>query len=135
MAAKKQTAVANYRTSSAANVGPDKDSQRRQAEAVESYTTGRHVIADTFYDAAVSGADPVAERPGFAALLSYCEAHGVGVVLVENASRFAPATLPFNSPGMLSCALAVSSWCQWMPRPTSPTRHLPPKWCVRSWAP
>jgi DNA invertase Pin-like site-specific DNA recombinase len=89
MAAKKPTAVAYYRTSSAANVGPDKDSQRRQAEAVESYAKGRHVIADTFYDAAVSGADPVAGRPGFAALLAYCEAHGVGVVLVENASRFA----------------------------------------------
>ena len=28
-------------------------------------------------------------RPGFAALLCYCEAHGVGVVLVVNASRFA----------------------------------------------
>jgi DNA invertase Pin-like site-specific DNA recombinase len=89
MAARKPTAVAYYRTSSAANVGPDKDSQRRQAEAVESFAKGGHVIARSFYDAAVSGADPVAERPGFATLLSYCEAHGVGVVLVENASRFA----------------------------------------------
>jgi hypothetical protein len=35
------------------------------------------------------GSDPVAERPGFAAFLSGCEPHGVGVVLVENASRFA----------------------------------------------
>jgi hypothetical protein len=37
----------------------------------------------------VSGADPVDSRPGFSALLAYCEAHSVGVVLVENASRFA----------------------------------------------
>src|SRR5271170_6261052 len=89
MACKKLAAVAYYRTSSAANVGPDKDSQRRQAEEVAGYAKGRYEPADSFYDAAVSGADPVADRPGFAALLAYCEAHGVGVVLVENASRFA----------------------------------------------
>ena len=67
MAPKKLSVVAYYRTSSAANVGPDKDSQRRQAEAVESFSKGRHVVADSFYDAATSGADPLAERPGFAA--------------------------------------------------------------------
>jgi hypothetical protein len=37
----------------------------------------------------VSGADPVDTRPGFARLLAYCQAHGIAVVLVENASRFA----------------------------------------------
>ena len=47
------------------------------------------MLAEAFYDAAVSGADPVDTRPGFTQLLSYCEAYGVGVVLVENASRFA----------------------------------------------
>jgi DNA invertase Pin-like site-specific DNA recombinase len=89
MACKKPDAVAYYRTSSASSVGADKDSQRRQAEAVEGYAKGRHVIVQTFYDAAVSGADPVDMRPGFGELLEYCKAHGVGVVLVENASRFA----------------------------------------------
>ena len=89
MATKKLSSVAYHRTSSAANVGPDKDSQRRQAEAIESYAKGRYVIASSFYDAAISGADAVAERPGFAALLVYCESNGIGVVLVENASRFA----------------------------------------------
>ena len=89
MPRKKSTAVAYYRTSSASNVGADKDSQRRQAEAVESYAKGRHDIATSFYDAAVSGADPVDARAGFAELLAYCEAHQVCVVLVENASRFA----------------------------------------------
>jgi DNA invertase Pin-like site-specific DNA recombinase len=89
MACKKPDAVAYYRTSSAANVGQDKDSQRRQAEAVEGYAKGRHVVVASFYDAAVSGADPVDTRPGFGNLLAYCEAHGVSVVLVENASRFA----------------------------------------------
>jgi DNA invertase Pin-like site-specific DNA recombinase len=89
MTHKKPDAVAYFRTSSAANVGQDKDSQRRQAEAVEGYAKGRHAVVQTFYDAAVSGADPVDSRPGFSALLTYCEGQGVSVVLVENASRFA----------------------------------------------
>jgi DNA invertase Pin-like site-specific DNA recombinase len=91
MATKKADAVAYFRTSSAANVGADKDSQRRQAAAVEGYAKGRArlSIVASFYDAAVSGADPVDARPGFSALLAHCEKHGVSVVLVENASRFA----------------------------------------------
>jgi DNA invertase Pin-like site-specific DNA recombinase len=89
VARKKVQAVAYYRTSSAASVSADKDSQRRQAEAVTAYTKGRYELAEAFYDAAVSGADPIDTRPGFKALLAHCEAHSVGVVLVENASRFA----------------------------------------------
>jgi DNA invertase Pin-like site-specific DNA recombinase len=89
MVAKKRAAVAYYRTSSAANVGPDKDSQRRQAEAIDAFAWGRYIIPTSFYDAAVSGADPVDSRPGFGELLAYCDANQVGVVLVENASRFA----------------------------------------------
>lgn len=89
MAVKKRMAVAYYRTSSATNVGSDKDSQRRQAEAVEAYAQGRYAIEAAFYDAAVSGANSVDSRPGFAELLAYCDASRVGVVLVENASRFA----------------------------------------------
>ena len=89
MARKNIAAVAYYRTSSAANVGADKDSQKRQADAVESYAKGRYVLASGFYDAAVSGCDPVDTRAGFTDLLAYCEAHGIGVVLIENASRFA----------------------------------------------
>ncbi|WP_422010397.1 recombinase family protein [Reyranella sp.] len=89
MANKNKSAVAYYRTSSASNVGADKDSQQRQADAVEGYAKGRLVVAESFYDAAVSGCDPVDTRAGFVALLAYCEAHQIGVVLVENASRFA----------------------------------------------
>jgi DNA invertase Pin-like site-specific DNA recombinase len=89
MSTKKVAAVAYFRTSSAANVGPDKDSQKRQAEAVEAYAKGRHILVESFYDPAVSGADPVDSRPGFSALLKHCEANRVGVVLVENAGRFA----------------------------------------------
>jgi DNA invertase Pin-like site-specific DNA recombinase len=91
VATKKTAAVAYFRTSSASNVGPDKDSQRRQRTAVEAYAKGRArlAIVASFYDAAVSGADPVGGRPGFSDLLVYCTEHQVGLVLVENASRFA----------------------------------------------
>ena len=83
-------AVAYYRTSSAANVGADKDSEKRQRAAVEAYAkTAGYEIVDAFYDAAVSGADPVHERPGFAAMLARIEGNGVRAVLVETASRFA----------------------------------------------
>jgi DNA invertase Pin-like site-specific DNA recombinase len=46
-------------------------------------------IIETFYDPAVSGADPIESRPGFAALLDRIEANGVRTVIVEDASRFA----------------------------------------------
>lgn len=87
----KKRAVAYFRTSSATNVGPDKDSQQRQAAAVTAYAKGRARldVVSSFYDAAVSGADPVDARPGFSDLLAYCDENGIGVVLVENASRFA----------------------------------------------
>jgi DNA invertase Pin-like site-specific DNA recombinase len=83
-------AVAYYRTSSAANVGADKDSEKRQRAAVEAYAKAAGCeIVETFYDAAVSGADPVHERPGFAAMLARIEGNGVRAILVETASRFA----------------------------------------------
>ncbi len=88
--AKPRSAVAYYRTSSASNVGTDKDSLKRQKEAVRSYAdrAGFEVVEE-FYDAAVSGADPIHERPGFVDLLQYLSSNGARVVLVENASRFA----------------------------------------------
>lgn len=90
MAGKKGRAVAYFRTSSAANVGADKDSERRQREAVTAYakTAGVEIVAE-YYDTAVSGGDPIDARPGFVQLLDHCADHGVGLVLVENAGRFA----------------------------------------------
>lgn len=86
----KATAVAYYRTSSAANVGDDKDSLKRQQDAVRSYAQAHGLgISREFYDAAVSGADPVMERPHFAEMLAYLLSNGARTVLVENASRFA----------------------------------------------
>jgi DNA invertase Pin-like site-specific DNA recombinase len=83
-------AVAYYRTSSATNVGADKDSERRQRDAVHTFAEAHGFSVDAvFYDAAVSGADPVDERQEFRLMLDYCEAHGVHTILVENAGRFA----------------------------------------------
>jgi DNA invertase Pin-like site-specific DNA recombinase len=85
-----KTAVAYYRTSSATNVGEDKDSQKRQRDAVHAYAAAQGLaIVGEYYDAAVSGADPVMSRPGFAEMLTYMLGNGARIVLVENASRFA----------------------------------------------
>jgi DNA invertase Pin-like site-specific DNA recombinase len=46
-------------------------------------------LVDEFYDAAVSGADPLDIRPGFAAMLERIEGNGVRTIIVETASRFA----------------------------------------------
>ena len=83
-------AVAYFRTSSAANVGDDKDSQKRQREAVTQYAKAHGIkITGEYFDAAVSGADPINERPGFVEMLQYIRGNGARTILVENASRFA----------------------------------------------
>jgi DNA invertase Pin-like site-specific DNA recombinase len=83
-------AFAYYRTSSATNVGADKDSLMRQQSAVETYAYANGIeIVRAFYDAAVSGSDPIAERKGFAEMLEAIAANGVRAILVETANRFA----------------------------------------------
>ena len=83
-------AVAYLRTSSATNVGAEKDSHKRQRQAIEAYakTAGYSIIA-TFYDSAVSGADPVGARPGFAEMLERLLANGAKTIIVESPDRFA----------------------------------------------
>ena len=94
MARKQTPAVAYYRTSSAANVGEDRDSLRRQKTAIKDFAKSKRLtIVDEFYDPAVSGADPIEERPGFSAMLSRIEENGVRLVIVEDASRFARSVL------------------------------------------
>ena len=81
-------ALAYLRTSSATNVGGDSGERQRLAILGYAARAGLEVVAE-FYDAAVSGADPIDQRGGFLDLLAYAKAHGVAVVLVETASRFA----------------------------------------------
>src|SRR5262249_29926819 len=73
-----------------ANVGADKDSDRRQRLAISLFAkrTSFDLVGE-FTDAAVSGADPIESRAGFAALLDRIESNGVRTVIVEDASRFA----------------------------------------------
>jgi DNA invertase Pin-like site-specific DNA recombinase len=89
---KQGNALAYLRTSSAQNVGGDSD--QRQREAITRFaTTHGYELVGEFYDAAVSGADPIESRPGFAAMLERIEGNGVRVVLVEDASRFARSVI------------------------------------------
>ena len=90
MSSKRIAAVAYLRTSSAANVGADKDSDKRQRATIEAFAkaNGYHLEGE-FYDAAVSGSDPVGERPGFKAMLDRIAGNGVRVILVESPDRFA----------------------------------------------
>jgi DNA invertase Pin-like site-specific DNA recombinase len=89
-------AVACCRTSSAANVGPDKDSLARQRAAAAAYAEAHRLeVARGFRDEAVSGTDPIDRRPGFVAMLAYihgADGDGTGsarTILVETAGRFA----------------------------------------------
>jgi DNA invertase Pin-like site-specific DNA recombinase len=80
------------RTSSAANVGFEKDSELRQRAAITAYAVENSydIDADDFYyDAAVKGADPITDRPGFAAMLDRIAGNGVRTIIVESPDRFA----------------------------------------------
>jgi DNA invertase Pin-like site-specific DNA recombinase len=82
--------VAYMRTSSATNVGADKDSEKRQRASIEAFAKTRGFeIVDEFYDAAVSGADPVHARPGFKAMLDRIASNGARCIIVESPDRFA----------------------------------------------
>jgi DNA invertase Pin-like site-specific DNA recombinase len=83
-------AVAYLRTSSRTNVGADKDSDKRQRAAIEAYAKAAgYEIVEEFYDAAVSGADPVSERSGFAQMLERLMSNGARTLIVESPDRFA----------------------------------------------
>lgn len=90
--ATKKPALAYLRTSSSTNIGPDKDSDKRQMAAISGYAkrAGFEIVLPPYYDAAVSGADPIDGRPGFAQMFTYLADHPeVHTILVETASRFA----------------------------------------------
>jgi DNA invertase Pin-like site-specific DNA recombinase len=83
-------AIGYMRTSSATNVGPDKDSEARQRKAIEGYAKSAGMaIVEWFYDRAVRGADVVTERPGIAAMLDRIASNGVRTIIVESPDRFA----------------------------------------------
>ena len=90
MARELKPAVAYLRTSSAANVGADKDSDKRQRAAIEAYAkSAGFTLVDEYYDKAVSGADRIDERPGFREMLQRLAANGAKTIIVESPDRFA----------------------------------------------
>jgi len=87
---KRQNAIAYYRTSSATNVGDDKDSQHRQRRAVRAYAKENNIrLVGEFYDACVSGEMPLVERESWAGMSEIMEEEGISIVLVESADRLA----------------------------------------------
>ena len=63
----------------------DKDSDKRQRAAIEAYAKAAgYEIVDTFYDAAVSEADPVTDRPGFTEMLERLMSNGARTILAES---------------------------------------------------
>jgi DNA invertase Pin-like site-specific DNA recombinase len=83
-------AVSYLRTSSATNVGPDKDSDKRQRAAITGFArrAGFEIVGE-FYDPAVKGEDRIEARTGFADLLDRIEGNGVRVVIIDEISRLA----------------------------------------------
>jgi len=83
-------AFAYLRTSSATNTGADKDSDKRQLAAIEAFAKANgYTIKATYYDAAVSGTDPIDQRPGMMNLLEAVLSNGTRTILVESPDRFA----------------------------------------------
>jgi DNA invertase Pin-like site-specific DNA recombinase len=71
-------AIGYMRTSSATNVGADKDSEKRQRAAIESFAKANgYAIIDWYYDAGIRGTDAVAGRPGFKAMLDRIASNGI----------------------------------------------------------
>ena len=88
--ARRLQAVAYLRTSSATNVGLGKDTDQRQRLAIQAYAKQANIdLVGEYYDAAVSGADPVDRRKGFADMLQWIATNNVPTVIVETANRFA----------------------------------------------
>ena len=85
-------ALAYLRTSSAANIEGDSSDRQRVAIARFAGATGYELCGE-FNDLAVSGADPIDERPGFAEMLDRIEGNGVRTIIVEDASRFARSVI------------------------------------------
>ena len=70
--------IAYFRTSSLTNVGADKDTLKRQREAVAAFakSAGYEIVAE-YADDGVKGSDPIDARPGFAEMLARIAGNGV----------------------------------------------------------
>ena len=72
---------AYYRTSSATNVGNDKDSKKRQQHSVKTYAQSKGLnVVNEFYDKGVSGTLDVLNRPSFMEMLNYCQDNAIDTI-------------------------------------------------------
>jgi DNA invertase Pin-like site-specific DNA recombinase len=86
----RKPAIGYTRTSSAANVGPDKDSVTRQRKAIQAYANrAGYRIVEWFDDPAITGSDTIDTRPGFMGALELIACNGVRTIIVETPNRFA----------------------------------------------
>lgn len=82
-------AVAYYRTSSATNVGDEKDSKVRQRDAVMDYASKSGLeVVNEFYDAVIKGSDSISDRPAFSEMMQYILGNGARIILIETVNRF-----------------------------------------------
>ena len=81
-------AVSYLRVSGKGQVDGDGFTRQREAIARRAKALGAELVAE-FADGGVSGTLPIAERPGFAALLERIAGNGVRLLVVEKADRFA----------------------------------------------
>ena len=134
MANKLKPAVAYLRTSSAANVGADKDSDKRQRAAIEAFVkrAGFTIVAD-YYDAAVSGADHIDHRPGFVQMLQRLATNGAKTIIVEFPEG-SPATSPYSSPVMTCLSRSASRSFRHQLPISSPRIRPRLFWFARCWA-
>ena len=96
---RKIEAIGYMRTSSATNVGRDKDSEARQRAAIESYAKAAgYTIVDWFYDPAVKGSDAVTERPGFKDMLDRIASNSVRTIIDRLTAIRAPLNLTPTTP-------------------------------------
>ena len=80
--------VGYYRTSSKSNIGEDKDTKKRQQNAVMNYASsnGMNVVAE-FYDKGVSGTKEILNRTSFMEMLNYCEDNSIDTIVFESSDR------------------------------------------------
>jgi DNA invertase Pin-like site-specific DNA recombinase len=78
------------RTSTATNLGEDKDGVPRQRRAIQAYANkAGFKIVGWYDDGDVKGADPIDSRAGFAQMIEAIAANGCRTIIVETANRFA----------------------------------------------
>lgn len=83
--------VVYTRTSSAANVGNDKDSESRQVRVCLAHAERcGYEVMGRFSDPCVSGTDALFIRQGFSSMVNYCQrSTDVSIIVVESGDRFA----------------------------------------------